>query len=111
METHTHTASDFTTYKGVIINNIRNAATGSDKIVQRAIEVTYIADKWSEGGEATIGTTSLARAHAMIEWLLENGSTVEANRIVTTIGDMETCTHGCRVRNIAGYSKFLKGTK
>ena len=111
MNTNTNTATDFTTYKGVFINNIRNASTGGNKIVIRDIEVTYIADKYFEGGESTVGTTSLARAHAMIEWLLENGATVEANKIVTTMSDMDTCMNGCRVRGIQGYSKFLKAGK
>ena len=108
MNINTNTSADFTTYKGVFINNIRNARTGGDKIVIRDIEVTYLADKWSAGGEATIGTSSLARAHAMIEWLLENGATVEANRIVTTMGDMDTCQYGCTVRGIQGYSQYMK---
>jgi hypothetical protein len=105
------TATDFITYKNVRINNVRNASTDSHKVMFRAIQVTYLADRWCEGGDATRGTTSLARAKAMIDWLIDNGATVEANRIVCTMGDFDTCEFGCQVRGIAGYTKFMKGGK
>jgi hypothetical protein len=100
--------TDFTTYKGVTIYNIRNASTGGDKIQIRDIAITYTADKWFEGGNATQGTTSIKRAHATIDWLLANGSTVVDGRILTTMGDMETCQYGCKVRGITGYSTYMK---
>jgi hypothetical protein len=105
------TTSDFITYKNVIINNVRNAGTDSDKIMLRSIEVTYLADRWGEGGDAVRSTTSLARAKAMIDWLLDNGATVEANRIVCTMGDFDTCEFGDRVLGIVGYTKFMKAGK
>ena len=107
----TQTASDFITYKNVIINNVRNASTHGTKIMCRDIEVTYLPDRWSEGGDAVRMTSSLARAKAMIDWLLDNGATVEANRIVCTMGDFDTCEFGCPVRGIVGYWKFMKAGK
>ena len=107
----TQTAADFITYKNVIINNVRNAGTDSMKIMCRDIEVTYLPDRWSEGGDAVRTTSSLARAKAMIDWLLDNGATVEANRIVCTMGDFDTCEFGDRVLGIVGYTKFMKGGK
>jgi hypothetical protein len=112
METNRYkTAADFTTHKGVIINNVRNASTDSMKIMSRDIEVTYLADRWCEGGDAVRTTTSLARAKAMIDWLLDNGATVEANRIVCTMGDFDTCQFGDSTLGIVGYSKFMKAGK
>jgi hypothetical protein len=107
METNTHT-TDFTTYKGVTILNIRNAQTNSAKIMSRDIAITYTADKWFEGGNGTYATTSIKKAHAIIEWLIAHGATVVDGRIVTTMGDMETCIHGCKVRGISGYYTFIK---
>jgi hypothetical protein len=112
METNTYpTAADFTTYKGVIINNVRNASTDSMKIMFRDIEVTYLADRWCEGGDAVRTTTSLAKAKAMIDWLLDNGATVQANRIVTTMNDFDICEFGDSTTGIIGYSKFMKAGK
>lgn len=107
METNT----DFITYKNVIIDNVRNAGTDSIKIMQRDIYVTYLADRWCEGGDSVRTTTSLAKAKAMIDWLLDNGATVEANRIVTTMGDFDICEFGDATTGTIGYSKFLKGGK
>jgi hypothetical protein len=105
------TATDFTTYKNVIISNVRNAGTDSNKVMIRNIEVTYLPDRWSEGGDAVRATTSLARAKAMIDWMLDNGATVEANRIVGTMDDFDICEFGDRVRGIVGYTKFMKAGK
>ena len=105
------TTSDFITYKNVIINNVRNARTDSDKIMVRDIQVTYLADRWFEGGDAVRTTSSLARAKAMIDWLLDNGATVEANRIVCTMGDFDTCQFGDSTLGIVGYTKFMKAGK
>lgn len=97
-----------TTYKGVTIHNNRTAQTNSMKIMSRDIQIRFVADKWSEGGDSRFAANSIARAHAIINWLLENGSTVEDGRIVTTMGDFDTCLFGCTVRKIDGYTKFMK---
>lgn len=106
------TDQDFTTYKGVIIYNLRNARTGGNKIQMRNISVTYKADRWSDkSGDAFYGESNIKRVHAMIDWLLADGSPVVDGRIVTTIGQMETCHCGDAARNIEGYWKFMKGGK
>ena len=110
MNTNTNT-TDYTIYRNVMITNLRNASTNGDKIQMRLIATTYIADRWSDGGEAVRGTSSIKRAHAMIDWLLANGAPVVDGRIVTTLGDFDTCEFGCRVRGIQGYSQYMKAGK
>lgn len=104
-------SADFTTYKGVVIRNVRNAGTGIDKIMSRNIAVTYLADRWTNGGESERHVGGLKRAQAMIDWLLSNGAEVIDGRIVTTMDDFDTCEFGCSTRGIVGYTQFLKGGK
>ena len=106
-----NTTTDFITYKGVTIYNIRNASTGGNKIQSRDIAVTYTADKWFEGGESFRVTSSIARAKAMIDWLLANGAPVVDGRIVSTMDNMDCCEFGCQARGIQGHSKFMKAGK
>jgi hypothetical protein len=80
---------DFTTYKNVIIYNIRNARNNSKKVMIRDIATIYLADKWSEGGEAVRSCNSLKLAHDLIDRLLIQGATVCEGRIVTTLGDFD----------------------
>lgn len=82
-------AEDFTTYKGVTIYNLRNARNGSNKVMSRDIATLYLADRWSEGGEAVRTCNSLALAHDLIDRLLANGATISEGRIVMTLGDFE----------------------
>jgi hypothetical protein len=110
MNTHTN-STDFTTYKGVTIFNVRNASTGGNKVQIRDIAVTYIADKWCDAGDAYRSSSNIKRAHAMIDWLLANGAPVVDGRIVTTMGDFDTCEFGCQARNIDGYWIFMKAGK
>jgi len=105
------TNQDFITYKSVNIFNVRNMATGNSKIAIRDIAVTYLADKFTEGSDSVRSVNSLPKAKAMIDWLLANGATVVDGRIVTTMGDMETCQYGCPVRKIQNYTQFMKGGK
>jgi len=44
----------------------------------------------------------------MIDWLIDNGATIEANRIVTTMGDFDICEFGDIATGVIGYSKFIK---
>ena len=100
---------DFTTYKGVTIYNLRNARTGGKKVMNRNIAVTYTPDRWSDKTEnAFYGESNINRAHAMIDWLLSNGAPIVDGRIVTTIGQMETCHCGDSARGIEGYWTFMK---
>jgi hypothetical protein len=103
--------TDFTTYKGVNIFNVRNTSTGNTKVAIRDIAVTYLADKFSETSDAMRSVNSLPKAKAMIDWLISNGATVVDGRIVTTMGDLETCQYGCPVRKIQNYTQFMKGGK
>jgi hypothetical protein len=105
------TNTDTITYKSVTITNVRNAGTDSTKIMSRNIAVNYTADRWCEGGVAVRGTGSLAKAQAMIDWLLANGATVVDGHIVCTMGDFDACEFGDRVRGIVGYTEFMKGGK
>lgn len=103
---------EHTTYRGVTIFALRNARNGGNKIQIRDIAVTYTPDRWSDvTADATRATTSLARAHAHIDWLLANGATVSNGRIVTTIGTFEICESGCNVQGIEGSWIFLKDVK
>ena len=102
------TDQDFTTYKGVIIYNLRNARTGGNKVMTRNISLRLLADKWGGDGDSFFGESNIKRAHAMIDWMLENGSRIEDGRIVVTHTDFDFCLHGCQVRNIEGYWKFMK---
>lgn len=103
--------TDFITYKSVKIFNVRNAQTNNSKIMSRNIAVNYTADRWCEGGVAVRGTGSVAKAEAMIDWLLANGATVVDGHIVCTMGDFDACEFGDRVRGIVGYTDFMKGGK
>jgi hypothetical protein len=103
------TNQDFTTYKGVTIYNLRNARTGGSKIQMRNISVTYTPDRWNDKtADAFYGESNIKRVHAMIDWLLADGSPVVDGRIVTTIGQMETCHCGDSALKIEGYWKFMK---
>jgi hypothetical protein len=103
--------ADSTTYKGVVIRNVRNAGTGSDKIMSRNIAVTYLADRWQNGGDAERWVGGIKHAQAMIDWMLSNGAEVINGRIVCMMDDFDTCEFGCSTRGIVGYSKFMKGGK
>jgi hypothetical protein len=107
MNINTNT-TDFITYKGVQIFNLRNAANGGNKVQIRMIATTYLADKWCEAGESYRSTSNIKRAYAMIDWLLANGAPVVDGRIVTTMGDFDTCEFGGAVD---GYWIFMKGGK
>jgi hypothetical protein len=99
-------------YKGVTIINNRTASTDSMKIMSRDIQIRFVADKWSEKNEdSRFAANSIARAKAIIDWLLENGSSVQDGRIITTLGDFDSCLFGCSVRGIDSYTKFMKGAK
>ena len=88
------------TYKGVTIRNLRNARTNSTKIMSRDIQIRFVADKFGKGGDGSFAANSLNRAHAMIDWLLANGSTVEEGFVVTTLSGFDSC--------LEGYTKFMK---
>jgi hypothetical protein len=110
MNTHTN-STDFTTYKGVTIYNLRNARNGGNKIQNRDIAITYLADKWCAAGDAYRSSSNIKRAHAMIDWLLANGAPVVDGRIVATMDLVDTCEFGCQARNIDGYWIFMKAGK
>ena len=102
------TDQDLTTYKGVKIYNLRNSSTGGNKVMIRQISVRFLADDRLPAGDRFFNETNIKRAHAMIDWLLENGSTVEDGWIVATHTDFDFCLHGSQVLNIEKYTKFMK---
>jgi hypothetical protein len=102
---------DTVVYKGVVIHNLRNARNGSNRVMIRNISVRYLADKWGPDGDSFWGEANIKRAYAVIDWLLANGSRVEDGHIVATHTNFDFCLHGCQVRNIEGYWKFMKGGK
>jgi len=91
------------TYKGVTIKNLRTARTTSTKIMGRDIQIRFVADRFAKDGDSSFGANSLDRAHAMIDWLLANGSIVEDGRIVTTMSDLDDCLFGSEP-----YTKFME---